>query len=276
MSSVLCAENWPPRRLWSLTDVGTASIASLKYLRELCFRSVGGLTDDRFSVIASSCSNLEEVNLTNAPDISVESMRALTQGPASSRIKRFTVINGNVGDDALVELVKCTSLESIYLGSCHRLTDAASTSLGQMRGLRRLSIVNAANITDNVLRNVCENCLQLETLRLDLCPLVSSPGLAALVRLPRLQELSLSYCPEIALGAAHVIGRCRELRLCELTKTKVDDEALDVIVSGDAVAGRRLVTLDVRQCIVSRMAVCDAVAENPGLNVLSDYGIIPR
>lgn len=248
------------------------AISTMSSLRDLTFRSVSGLTDARFSVIAESCHHLESVNLTNAPDISVDSVRALARGPAGPRLKSFTIVNGNIGEEALSEIVRFSSLQDLYFGSCHKLSDSVATSLAQMRGLRRLSIVNSANITDNVLRGVCDSCRLLESLRLELCPYVSSAGLAPLVRLPNLRELSLCYCPEIALGAALVVGDCQELRLCELTKTKVDDVALDVIVAGYAATRGCLTTLDVRQCNVSRMAVLFAIRDRPGLTILSDHG----
>jgi hypothetical protein len=136
--------------------------------------------------------------------------------------------------------------------------------------------VNCCAVTDAVLVPVYAGCRALRALRLDFCANITSSGLAPLVRLPRLEELSLSYCSEISVGAARVFAACGWLVSLELVKTRIDDAALDLIVGGEAARGGRLRSINLLQCSsVSALAVREAHEACHQLTIVSDHSSTP-
>lgn len=260
--------------MWDLGDAGSNSIASMHNLRRLKLRGVFGLNDTRFATIVAGCCQLEEIILANAPELTNDAGKALACCPAASSLACLQIINNaNITDEFLDAIsLGCTFLEEIYLGTCHRITDSASCCFKAMQNLQRISIVSASQVTDNILVGIY-SCRQLRYLSLDFCANITSAGLAPLTRLPYLEELSLCFCPNLGLNMANVLAACPALRRVELTKTNMDDEAIEILMSSDTVEGGQLQSLDVRQCPnVSPMAIRDAGDRYPHLTILSDHG----
>jgi Leucine Rich repeat len=264
--------------MWDLRDHGASAIAAMKHLSYLKLRGVSGLTDARFAAIAAGCPNLTHLHLANAPELTDAIARAIADGPAGPSLTSITLTNNpNISDQFLVSLAqKCYALEEIHLSTCSRITDRCSSPLRRMPNLRSIALVNTRRVTSRVLEGIYR-ARDLETLTLEFCSNLTSEHLVPISRLPRLAEIRMGHCQTLGLGVARVLAACPALRVLDLSKTAIDDEAFDLLISGAAASTGVLRHLNVRHCPnVSLSVVQEAAQRLPHLTIVSDRRIPPE
>lgn len=189
------------------SDESMAWVARMPRLRFLgCQDTVAG--DDGFEALAQSGS-LEKIWGRRCHNLRSRGFRALARMPA---LRALSVSCLNVPDEAVATLPafpalrelmpmdipdagyrhigRCTNLESLVLMYCRETGDAATEEITGLPKLRKYfaSYTRATDRTPELLASI----QSLESVTFDGCGGLTNAGIAALARLPRLNELRIS------------------------------------------------------------------------------------
>ncbi|MDQ3949131.1 MAG: hypothetical protein M3282_02195 [Gemmatimonadota bacterium] len=194
------------------TDDAMPYIASMPHLRFLlCQDTAAG--DDGFVALSRSRS-IEYIWGRRCYNLRSRGFAALSTMPA---LRSLSVSCKNVGDDglsalprfpALEELMpmdvpdegyrhvgRCTELESLVLMYCRDTTDRATEHITRLPRLKKY-FASYTQITDRT-PEILSGVQSLEQVTLSECHRVTSAGIAALARLPRLREVHLAGMPKV-------------------------------------------------------------------------------
>jgi hypothetical protein len=123
-----------------------------------------------------------------------------------------------------------SGLQELCLDDCPRIGAAALASLATgpaSPSLHTLSLRGCAQVNDAGLTSACEGLVQLSHLSLFSASGVTSRGLRALSRLPRLRTLHLSHCWNVDDEGLLELNACRNLVALNLSHCwKVSEAAL--------------------------------------------------
>ena len=227
-----------------LTDEGLLAIAAIPGIRSLSFFDCKKITSKGLTGILS-LPELERLTLDEAAkNLDEQLLEKLT----ASHLKSVTLV-GELDDSICARLAAIASLEEVTLSStvvrgeqlgrlqgleglvtlklegCTSLTTEGLRQLNQLTGLKRLHL-NHTEVSDEKLLQLTD-LAQLEFLDLRVNQSLTDAGLAALAAMPRLQELSLFYCPGIqGAGLAHV-AKLSDLKVLNIGNNKIQDEGLE-------------------------------------------------
>lgn len=227
-----------------LTDEGLLAIAAIPGIRSLSFFDCKKITSKGLAGILS-LPELERLTLDEAAkNLDEQLLEKLT----ASHLKSVTLV-GELDDSICVRLAAIASLEEVTLSStvvrgeqlgrlqgleglvilklegCTSLTTEGLRQLNQLTGLKRLHL-NHTEVSDEKLLQLTD-LAQLEFLDLRVNESLTDAGLAALAAMPRLQELSLFYCPGIqGAGFVHV-AKLSDLKVLNIGNNKIQDEGLE-------------------------------------------------
>ena len=209
-----------PRLGWLAFGADDASmpyIAALPRLRFLmCQDTVAG--DDGFAALGRSrsieyiwgrrCHNLGRRGFTALADMPALAHLSVScrnvDDAGLSALPRFPALRElmpmDVPDDGYRHVGRCERLESLVLMYCRDTTDAATEHLAALPGLRKYfaSYTRATDRTPEILAGMAT----LEEVELDSCAGLTSAGIAALARLPRLREVRVSGMPNVTADVA--------------------------------------------------------------------------
>lgn len=199
------------------TDESMPHVAALPHLRFLMCQDTKA-TDKGFTAL-SRCETLEYLWGRRCHNLTSRGFRALSTMPT---LRALSVSCLNVEDDglatlpdfpALVELMpmdvpdegyrhvgRCAQLESLVLMYCRETTDAATEHLTGLGGLKKY-FASYNKITDRT-PQILSGLESLEEVVFDSCVGVTTDGVAALARLPRLRRVSAWGMPGVTTDAA--------------------------------------------------------------------------
>ncbi|KAF5749087.1 hypothetical protein HS088_TW04G01049 [Tripterygium wilfordii] len=217
------------------------------------------LEDNAVEVIANSCHDLEDLDLSRSLRLSDRSLYALAHiCPNLTKLN----ISGctSFSDDALEYLFAfCRNLKVLNLCGCVK---AASNKALQAIGrnccqLQYLNLGWCENVTDIGVMSLAYGCPNLRSLDLCSCVLITDDSVIALAnRCPHLRSLGLYYCRNITDRAMYSLVQSRvknKESMWESMKRKYDEEGLR--------------SLNISQCTSltppAVQAVCDS---NPALH----------
>lgn len=192
------------------------------HLLKLNLRGVPLICDKTIIALATSCSQLEHLDLSVQTIRSSTSTKSYTPKVGSEGIKalgnncprlRILRVNGctRLDDECIITVAKgCTSLEELALKHCYRITDSALKIIGENcpsmtriflssckyisdGGIKRLSqgchmlevvdLMGVVQITDNSVIHMAMNCSNLKRLNLRDCYRLSDKSLRGLTEL---------------------------------------------------------------------------------------------
>lgn len=201
------------------TDETMPFIAALPHLRFLmCQDTVAG--DDGFVALSRSqtieriwgrrCHNLRTrgfIALSKMPALSGLSVSCLNVDDSGlATLPDFPALTElmpmDVPDDGYRHVGKCEKLESLVLMYCRETTDISTSHI---TGLRRLKKYFASynRITDRT-PQLLSTMDSLEEVTFSACSLLTSAGVAALARLPRLREVDVGGMPNVTEDVVRV------------------------------------------------------------------------
>ncbi|MDX2041378.1 MAG: hypothetical protein SF097_09015 [Acidobacteriota bacterium] len=146
------------RRCHNLTARGFAALSAMPALRAL----------------SVSCKNVDDAGLSALPNF-----------PALRELMPM-----DVPDEGYVHIGRCAELESLVLMYCRETGDEATSHLGKLKKLKRY-FASYTQMTDRSLE-ILSRISSLEHIEFYGCANVTNVGVAALAKLPRLQELHIS------------------------------------------------------------------------------------
>lgn len=208
--------------------------AVLKNVKELDLSNNGYLSDALFNRLVSIVGNLESLCLEGCqisfhPGIyrrfyppgggistSVLTFQNIMQFIESSKVKLKGInFSRTLLDSKAVErlVAACAeTLTELRLVSCEQLSRSGILALcTNVPGLKVLSLGVNYPMTDQNLASICDHLTQLEELNLARCSLLTSRGVAEIVRLQRLQVLDLSCCSKVS-SAGFIEALCTSPR----------------------------------------------------------------
>ncbi|CAG8590316.1 4472_t:CDS:2, partial [Acaulospora morrowiae] len=147
------------------------------------------VTDATVQTIALTCPNLRRINLNRCTHISDAALDSLSAHRCA------------------------TSLTSVSLGGCRKITDAGLKMLSKScQGLTSLNIAECCKITDKGVQMIARGCPKLRQVRLSDCPRLGDHSIEALVmNCPRLCWLDVSRIGHITNSAVQLIANtCQE------------------------------------------------------------------
>ena len=172
-------------RCTDVADEGVATVVRCcPQLRVLLLGLCSGLGDNTLRAIGHFAAHLEELDLYCLGDITNEGIAALSTGNCATVLTRLVLsFCGQVTDESLVDIGKCTALKELELEHC-------------------------TNITDEGLRTLASGCNNLTKVSLDACTKVTDKGVEALEALSSLSHLSIEGCVGLSSGTLqrHSVG----------------------------------------------------------------------
>ncbi len=213
-----------PHLSWLAFDAKDDSmpyIAALPHLRFLmCQDTSAG--DDGFVALSRSttieyiwgrrCHNLQRRGFTALADM--PALRALSVSCKNvddvgvSALPRFPALRElmpmDVPDEGYRHIGKCERLESLILMYCRETGDAATEYLPSLAHLKRY-FASYNRITDRT-PQILSTMDSLERVQFDACAGLTTAGVSALARLPRLRELRVSGMPHVTSDVAAAFG----------------------------------------------------------------------
>ena len=160
------------RRCYNLQQRGFRALADMPALRAL----------------SVSCKNVDD-----------EGLSALPRFPALRELMPM-----DVPDRGYRHVGRCTELESLVLMYCRETTDAASEHITGLAKLRKY-FASYNRITDRT-PEILSGMPSLEEVTFDTCAKLTTVGVAALSRLPRLRTLRLSGMPKVTTDIVRAFG----------------------------------------------------------------------
>ena len=174
------------------SDVGFAALSRSKTIEYIWGRDCPNLTGCGFSALAKmpalrglavSCKNVDDDSLASLPDFAA--LRELM--PMDVPDAGFRHVGG------------CMQLEGLWCMYCRDTTDAATEHIGGLQ--LRSYYAGRTQITDRSLE-ILGRMTPLERLEFWQCAGITDVGVAALARLPRLRELTLSGLAQVTREGA--------------------------------------------------------------------------
>ena len=199
---------------FSTTMITDEELAKLSHtqMEKLNLRDCLLITDAGVEAILSNCTQLEELNLKGVTDVTFEFLFS------GERLRSLDISHATIKDPAVENIIKSCSNLSVLSLTGKNLTDRGIEALSCLRHLVRLKIVDAENISEDVLMAVLKNnphlghlvlqgfknltnrtleALQghsLELLWILDAPQLTDEGIAYLSKLP-IRFLTLEGCP---------------------------------------------------------------------------------
>jgi hypothetical protein len=222
----------------AITDVGLHEIAKLSALTSLYFKMCALITDAGLLQIAPDLLSLKTLNLYCCSEITEIGFRALANNNRS-----LTSLDlygcSKIGEEGLCELRKLdglvslnltwsdatdnvlralehqSSLNSLNLTLCEKVTDTGLSYFANLPALATLSVQKCVEITDAGLRSIAR-VSTLTFLDLSHCTKITDEGVKEVVQLSALKTLYLSYCSKVT-----DIGLLGLLEMPSLTEVQV-------------------------------------------------------
>ncbi|XP_066505027.1 F-box and leucine-rich repeat protein 13 isoform X2 [Hoplias malabaricus] len=195
----------------NMTDASVKYIASLRNISILHIADFVKLSDTGIHYIADgpSASKLQELNLSNCPHISDQSIMRLTQ--RCSKLNYLSLCYcENLTDEGFKWLGSCSSLVTLDITGCN-IQDQGLAALSVNQSLRKLIAAGCERLTDTGIEKFCKQVRELELLDLSHCLYVSDRSIKVLSFYCRhIITLHIAGCPKFLSGACHYL---RELDL---------------------------------------------------------------
>ena len=171
-----------------------------------------------------------------------------------------------ITDTGLRYIQTLTRLTTLEMGTnCVQITNAGLTHIAGLKHLTTLKIDDCPNVTNRELEKFILRCSQLTTLRLSNCEKITHLPRADAAKKSQLASLDLDRCPNITDAGLEHIARFKHLTSLKLRNTKITDAGLW------HVAGlTTLTSLNLNNCVWLRDAGLKHVVEHlPRLTSLS-------
>ena len=219
-------------------DVGLAAIVSLPCLEELCLNCCESITD--FTPLRS-CKSLKRLFLRRRVDNRDRGFddRGLAAVASLPCLEELILDNCESISD-FAPLRSCKSLKKVS-AECTKLDDRGLVAVVSLLRLEELSLNGCSSITDFTPLRMCESLKRLSLNRSYDGKGLDDRGLAAIVSLPYLEELSLDCCASITDWT--LLRTRKSLKVLSVRWTSIDDRGVAAVASLP-----RLEKLDVSGC----------------------------
>lgn len=195
----------------SLTDVGLAHLSALKDLEELYLADAS--IDGTGLGLMGRLEHLKRIFL-DCPNVTDKAMAAMSQFP---HLTTLTLWRSSVTDAGIADLHLASTLEALDLmGS--QISGWGLVSLGTLKHLRKLSLQQNWNLTDDALKNL-SHFQQLEELDLSQTQ-IADKGLKYLGGVKSLRDLDLTATSITDVGLSYLQG-LKNLEVVRLNNTRV-------------------------------------------------------
>ena len=215
---------WPCGRDGGLDDRGLAAIASLPCLEELILDNCESISDFAPLCVCKSLKRLsaEDTKLDDRGLVAVVSLPCLEELSLNfcSSITDFTPLRS-------CELLKRLSLNRSYGGN--GLDDRGLAAIVSLSCLEELSLDCWLSITDFTPLCSCKSLKRLSLNRPSDRDRLDDRGLAAIVSLPCLEQLSLDWCESITDFT--LLRTCKSLKVLSVPFTSIDDRGVAAVAS---------------------------------------------
>lgn len=184
------------------------------------------LNETCLEVIAGTCLNLQELNLSSCDKLPPQAFNHISK---LRNLTRLNLYRTKVEQTALLSILNfCSELQHLSLGSCVMIEDydtIASMIGAKCKKLRTLDLWRCKNISENGIGELASGCSLLEELDLGWCPtLQSSTGCFAKLarKLPNLQKLFLTANRSVCDSDVEELAKnCVNLRQLDILGTRM-------------------------------------------------------
>jgi Leucine-rich repeat (LRR) protein len=197
---------------------GLAGILALPVLETLALYDSAENLDEQ-ALEKLSTSHLKSVILVGELDDSI-----CTRLATISSLEKIAIVSTVFRGEQLEQLKSLARLVNLKLEGCTSLSVEGLRQINQLTGLRKL-FLNHSEVSDEEVLQLTD-LKQLEFLDLRVNQSLTDTGLAALAAMPKLQELSLFYCPGIRGEGLDHLAMLSELRILDIGNNKIRDVGL--------------------------------------------------
>ncbi len=180
--------------------------------------------DENRQITSSAISSIGSEHLRNLEELQIKNSQVVTTPVlevfASKLNKLTTLVFENcdsIDDESFVEISKIINLTSFSMTDSERVSSVGFGHIAlSMRNLHELTLDHSSHFSNDVLQDICSNCLLLKKLHVENCE-VSDSGLSNLKLLSNCCEsLNLSW-NEISAAGVNEICSLKNLRLLDLS-----------------------------------------------------------
>ncbi len=197
---------------------GLAGILALPVLETLALYDSAENLDEQ-ALEKLSTSHLKSVILVGELDDSI-----CTRLATISSLEEIAIVSTVFRGEQLEQLKSLERLVNLKLEGCTSLTVEGLRQINQLTGLRKL-FLNHSEVSDEEVLQLMD-LKQLEFLDLRVNQSLTDAGLASVAAMPKLQELSLFYCPGIRGEGLDHLAMLSELRILNIGNNKIRDVGL--------------------------------------------------
>jgi len=232
-----------------LTPVMLKELAKLTSLERLRVKECSiEEENNELSLVASGLKNLKVIDLKQCSDIKDEHVKALTANNKNIRTLILAGCSQLMAEDyyeaaALQSITNgCPDLEELDLSGCWHINDIAlkkfwnkETKSPRLKNIKKLSLRDCTEITNDGLKNISRGCPTLEHLDLSGITTIDESGMIFIGRKCRnLQGLLLEHCTNIASGVCQILAEhCPKLSVLNLRGCQgIDDSGLNYLSEG--------------------------------------------
>ncbi|XP_045049787.2 F-box and leucine-rich repeat protein 13 isoform X1 [Desmodus rotundus] len=185
------------------------SVSLCKNLQELNVSDCPTLTDESMRYISEGCSGVLYLNLSNTtitnrtmrllPRIGDTGLKYFLDGPASTRIRELNLSNCiQLGDASIVKLPECCPhLNYLSLRNCKHVTDGGIESIINIFSLISVDLSGTSISNEGLM--ILSRHKKLKELSLSECDKITNIGIQAFCKGSLiLEHLDVSYCPQLS------------------------------------------------------------------------------
>lgn len=174
----------------------------------------GKITDSSVIALSRNCPGLTSFGASRCYNITDAAATVLSKGCPGLTSVDFTCCN-RITNEGILALTECTSLTSLHVSKCVKITGAAVTALSQRcTHLTTLSLHSCAKITDTSLIALSESCKSLTSLDITNCNKLTDEAIKAVAtNCCALSSLYMAGCENVTDdGLVALFKGCRSLQ----------------------------------------------------------------
>ncbi|XP_054794119.1 F-box/LRR-repeat protein 3-like [Prosopis cineraria] len=227
-SSCMSLKELSLRKCLGVTDEALSFLVSKhKDLRKLDITCCRKITHLSIASIVNSCKNLTSLRMESCTLVPRKAFVVI--GQQCDSLEELDLTDNEIDDEGLRSISRCSRLSSLKLGICLNITDKGLAYVGKSCSkLKELDLYRSTGITDLGISAIACGCPRLETINVAYCTDITDGSLISLSKCLELKTLEIRGCLLVtSKGLTAIAPNCKQLSRLDIKKCyKIDDSGM--------------------------------------------------